>query len=306
MRVFLYPLWRKQYFFHEDAFKHKELIGIYQPYRTLLKYIYSVWKNFAPIRYLFSQNINASIVEAELMDALPELKDATWVVDFGRKSLHRKVTGIIISNRNGTISKIFFKVGFTAYAHRAVKKEAEFYKLCEHLEITPVLYDCRITDRFMCYTSEYIEANKLDDPSLDETIIKLIKRISTLTITKATVFSNASHLKLSFAHGDMCPWNILKSKHDGKFRVIDWEFAGMYPIGFDLLTYIFQVKFLIDRKQDAKNIFEGNKAIIEKFYKDCGIDNWVAYLREYVNICEERQKGSYLETRFKELKQLLA
>ncbi len=40
--------------------------------------------------------------------------------------------------------------------------------------------------------------------------------------------------KMSFAHGDFIPRNMLNCA--GRIALVDWEFAGWYPIGFDLAT----------------------------------------------------------------------
>jgi hypothetical protein len=39
-------------------------------------------------------------------------------------------------------------------------------------------------------------------------------------------------VRWSFAHGDLSPRNILK-RPDGSVVVIDWERAGLYPVGYD-------------------------------------------------------------------------
>lgn len=306
MKTFYYPFWRKQYFFHEDSLRYKELISIYQPYKWLLKCVYFLWRNIIAIRYAFSIKIRDSYVEKNIISAIPDLRDSVWVIDIGRKSLHRKVSGIMIKEQNGSICKTFFKVGNTSYAKHAVEKEAGFYKKFSHLGIVPKLITFKSCNKLTYYTAEYIDAKKLTYILLDENITDLIIKISELPIDEMHNYSKSKNLKLCFSHGDMCPWNILRMNNSNSLLVVDWEFAGIYPLGFDFLTYIFQATFLLERHLSARFILQRNKLVIDNFYKKFGIIEINTYLNEFALICSERQRGTYLEKRFAELLNLIS
>lgn len=46
-------------------------------------------------------------------------------------------------------------------------------------------------------------------------------------------FAGSAPLKWGFAHGDITARNVLKDA-DGHLSLIDWEWAGLYPIGYEL------------------------------------------------------------------------
>ena len=60
--------------------------------------------------------------------------------------------------------------------------------------------------------------------------LKLAHRLGLLD-TDALIVLARKHNKLRFAHGDLTARNVLR--HDDGLAIIDWEWAGLYPVGYD-------------------------------------------------------------------------
>ena len=75
--------------------------------------------------------------------------------------------------------------------------------------------------------------------------------------------------------------------------VFDWEMAGMYTLGYDLFTYIFQTCFLLDSENQIKNIIVKNIKPIEYYFSHFNLKNWKPYLIAFAEhkVSLERSKG---------------
>ncbi|MFA5299572.1 MAG: phosphotransferase, partial [Lutibacter sp.] len=89
-------------------------------------------------------------------------------------------------------------------------------------------------------------------------------------------------LESSFAHGDFCPWNLMTS--NDQILIYDWEFAGDYPLGYDLFTFIFQTNFLLKPKKNIEAIIIENEHSILSYFKSKNSLDWKSYLIEFAKL----------------------
>lgn len=67
--------------------------------------------------------------------------------------------------------------------------------------------------------------------------LRRVEAARTLTPAQADAFrriANADAPRLVFAHGDVTARNVMRRHADGAFVLIDWEWAGAYPAGWEL------------------------------------------------------------------------
>ena len=77
---------------------------------------------------------------------------------------------------------------------------------------------------------------------------------------------------------------------NGTIRLIDWEMAQSFPLGYDLFTYIFQTNFILNPNKDILNLIQENKVLINKYFKEFKVDNWNIYLLKYCELKIEMEK----------------
>ncbi len=128
--------------------------------------------------------------------------------------------------------------------------------------------------------TEYFEGDKYKTTELDDDILKTILLISKINVNDVNTYGKNDSIKC-FNHGDFCPWNLLIDHNN--IKIIDWEMAGYYPLGYDLFTFIFQTNFLLSSKTIHK-ILNSNKKYIIEYFKIYDIINWKPYLKEFASI----------------------
>lgn len=67
--------------------------------------------------------------------------------------------------------------------------------------------------------------------------LDLAERHGLLTATEADALrtiARSVHRRRRFAHGDITPRNVLRDRETGELVLIDWEWAGLYPEGYEL------------------------------------------------------------------------
>jgi hypothetical protein len=86
--------------------------------------------------------------------------------------------------------------------------------------------------------------------------------------------------------------------------LIDWEMAGLNPLGYDLFTFIFQTSFLLKPKLKINKIIYKNTIHINKYFNHFQIKDWKKYLIKFAKIKVEEEKeksNSLLLLRYEEL-----
>ncbi len=304
MKAFVYPLWRNQYYFHPDSTANPQFLAFYHPYSWKLQTFYELWKNASLVRLLRTMDTGSSDEFNTILKAIPDLENAVWVIDTGRHSVHRKVSGIYCGDRDADATMRFFKLGFTRYSKDAVAREASFYKSVSHSGLTPAVFATMNEPDYTAYVGEYISGRKLEHFEITKKITSTIEMLSEMRFSGVINYNVNASLMVSFAHGDFCPWNILVTD-DGEYKIIDWEFAGVYPRGFDFLTFKIQVPFLMERRKSVAQIWMSARSEVKRYFEHYAIENWMDYVREFANICATRQNGGYLGKRYLELKHWL-
>ncbi|MFT3752808.1 MAG: aminoglycoside phosphotransferase family protein [Paludibacter sp.] len=115
---------------------------------------------------------------------------------------------------------------------------------------------------------------------MDDKILTILFSLSNQQVKSSKVYN--SSVRTCFAHGDFCPWNMLDNQ--GRISVFDWELAGVYPLGYDLFTCIFQYECLINKNIKFDLIVTENSELIQKYFRHFEIDNWIPYLHEFAKL----------------------
>ena len=115
--------------------------------------------------------------------------------------------------------------------------------------------------------------------------------------------NNSSAIRLSFAHGDFCPWNMMFQQN--MVLLYDWEMSKTYPIGCDLFTYIFQTAFLLSPTKKINEIVNENRNYIQKYFDYFTTEQIPIYLKlfieEKIKLEIIKDKNSSLLAQYKSL-----
>jgi hypothetical protein len=84
------------------------------------------------------------------------------------------------------------------------------------------------------------------------------------------------HRKLRFAHGDVTARNVLS--HDRELALIDWEWAGLYPQGYDAAF----LWFSLGEVEGARAHIEGSSNVDEKSFLLCALLIELWHLQWYI------------------------
>lgn len=157
----------------------------------------------------------------------------------GTEGKHQKiVVQAVCEDKN-----IYIKMG-NNNTKELIINESKVYKILNNLDL------CFITPTLLFEHSENgININALSEvkgnevtTQFNEDILRLYKEISNI---KYDLNQKNEIIELEFSHGDFAPWNI--KKYNDKFIVYDWEYAKMRFKGYDVIHYIFQVQYLLNK-----------------------------------------------------------
>jgi hypothetical protein len=279
MKTYHFPFWRKQFYFHLAAISDADLLAIYEPYSLVTKLIWKCWKRSSIIRK-YSASDTTEIVDTYniLKEIISDLDKFTWAINLGNKGLDQKITILL---RHKTLNENFFfvKVGKSTVSMSHISNEIAFLKenLIENL--TPTLYHFEQKEKYAFLITHAFAGKKIRNPNMSNPIFDIACSI----VNQKELYQNQENkLIYSFNHGDFCPWNVLEV--DNNLKVIDWEAAGFYPLGYDLFTYIFQTSFLLKPKIKPESILLQNKNWIDRFFSSYRVDNWHSYLSIFATI----------------------
>lgn len=261
-----FPPFKPQYFFPENFREYSIFLSFYKPYTLAGVLAWWTWRNFG-ILHSFC-NIK------DLGDYLPEKsirsvieRDAIMAFNLGTPGPEQKITAIGI---NGD-KRIFVKYAESNSAKVNVSNEGFILGQLGNFEFAPQLLERHSDGGQEVIVTTFLEGERLSAVCLNNSILSLLYKLRQISINTQRKFT--CNLINSFAHGDFCPWNLMRV--DGELKAFDWEMAGYYPLGYDLFTYIFQTSFLIHPKRKIENILEHNLHHIKSYF---GNKNWKEYL----------------------------
>jgi len=263
-----------QYFFPEGFQQHSIMLSFYMPYTLKGRLSLALFSNFSIYRNCFKLNdIDEYVPAAIIREAVGH--SALLAFNKGTEGPEQKTT--VIGYDSGEY--FFCKYAQNNVAKDNVKNEARALELVSNRVDTPGvlgLYEC---SEGVLLKTEVLRGVRLSDTRLSEQVVALIDSI--VDVKGLTEINDGSGLYYTYAHGDFCPWNIMKVEN--ALYVYDWELAGDKPLGYDLFTYIFQVSFLLSPNESISLIIEKNKQAITAFFSRYDL-SWQPYLLGFAEI----------------------
>jgi hypothetical protein len=283
---FIHPF-KPQYFFPRGFKKHALFLNFFIPYSLMGKISWLLFFRIGMYRTIFSKkNIEKSIPESAIRRIVGN--EPLMAFNTGTEGPEQKITalGIKINNKN----EFFIKYGQTIIAKENVTNEHFILKQLSNLDFVPKVLDFYTDDTQVLLKTNVLKGERLSLSTLDHNIINQLITIANQKVE--TIKTTQSSLKTCFAHGDFCPWNMMKNHHN--ILIYDWEMAGNYTLGYDLFTFIFQTKFLLEPQKIITDILNENEELIEHYFSNFKIINWNDYLVAFTKdkITIETSKGT--------------
>lgn len=258
---------------------------LYNPHSKILSLIFSLWKKNKFFRDLFiCKYADLPKNLAESLSYLNKYGDDFQAL-IGTKGIEQKNSFLIYKNNKPVI---FAKSGTSEKSNYLIDKEFNTLIHIQHLKETPKPLDLKIINGLNILITSIINGAQLKKIELDDKVFDFILSIKEIKSPKII-----NELIYVFSHGDCCPWNYLYNEESDIF-LIDWEFGGYYPLGYDLLTFIFRTNFLLKPKVNIEQLLIFNNEKIKKYYFKCGIYEYDKYLLEIIEIQLEivKNKGN--------------
>ncbi len=292
--ICFHPL-KLQYFFPERFSHFPSFLSFYKPYTFAGQFAWWLWRRSGLLRnFCRVEDIEKYVPEKIIRNILGE--DTLLSFNLGTPGPEQKITVLGIDNGR----KFFMKFAESSTARVNVKNEGNILEQLRHLDFVPQILQRQSGENFEALTTSLFEGERYPAAPLNEEIFALLLQLRKIKIDAPV--HHADNLHSSFAHGDFCPWNLIKS--DSRIKAFDWEMAGIYPEGYDLFYYIFQTSFLLTPKKIIPKIIYENRFFIDYFFAELSIDNWQPYLKEFARIkidFENKKRHQILAPRYSEL-----
>ena len=296
MKYFFIHPFKPQYFFPKGFKKHKVFISFFKPYSSIGKISWALFRNFAVYRILFRKtNIEVFIPE----NAIRKIIGAESLMTFntGTPGPEQKITGL-----GWDKNKYFFiKYAQTPLAIKNVVNEHQILHQLSGLDFVPQIQNFFQDKNQVLLKTDMLIGTRLGNFPLNEIILNCLYTFAEQSITSKNNYTTS--VKTIFAHGDFCPWNMMEQ--NGKVLLFDWEMGGNYPIGYDLFTFLFQTKFLLEPKKPIQAILLENKDIIDRYFDYFKVSAWTNYLVAFSRIKVDLEKKKGIKGMFSQYKNLL-
>ncbi len=279
MRYYYFNPFTKQYYFPEDYQKYPLFATFYQPYKMSAKLLLRLWQSLRFFRYLFSTSIPEKFLPlGQIGEFVPS--NSILAFNLGSAGVEKKIT--VLGIDPVTSATFFIKYATKEVASLNVYNEGVVLEQIAHLSFVPRLeLNVRREGRFALIMTSVLAGERINYLRLDEKILAILFSLSNQQVTSNRIY-RSENLQSCFAHGDFCAWNMLE--HHGRINIFDWELAGVYPLGYDLFTCIFQYECLINSNVKFDHIISENSEFIRKYFMHFDIDNWIPYLYEFAAI----------------------
>lgn len=284
MKYFYIHPFKPQYFFPQGFKQYDFFLTFFSPYSKVGQISWYLFTRFSMYRILFAKkNIETFIPEKNIRKIIGE--DPIMAFNTGTIGPEQKITALGVSNQKS----FFIKYGQTKIAIANVTNEYNTLKQIAHLDKVPKVLDFYSDNNQVLLKTNVLEGKRLNYKPIDKSIIN---QLILLSKQKVDCFKTTSSNLLScFSHGDFCPWNMMAN--NGDILLFDWEMAGSYTLGYDLFTYIFQTRFLLNPETSIRNVVVENIKAIEYYFSHFNIIDWKPYLRAFTDdkISLEKLKG---------------
>lgn len=285
-----YPPKNPQFFFPKREFNSYK--KYYTPFSLKSKVFWFLYCNSNILRSFFIIKEDDIPLPISEIKKIAVFKNATYFYNIGTEGIEQKAT-IVVSNKT---QNRFIKFAQKEKAKELVQNESKilfFLKEKAELNSAKILYS-HSSNPTSYIVTELIDGEKVKFTNINQQILLLLLQISKLEQTNID-------LKYVFSHGDFCPWNMLLNKHQ-EIVLIDWEMAGLKPLGYDLFTFIFQINFLLKPKLKVDKILQENCIHINEYFSNFQIKDWNEYLIKFAEIKIEKEKSNpLLLLKYKEL-----
>lgn len=289
----------KQYFFPSKFKSYEVFKSFYKVYTLGGGILWYIWYKVPLVRSFFQiKDLSKYIPDFILNRYFAD--DTILAFNRGSKGLEQKLTIIGLNKSSG--QDFFIKYGESEIACKNINNEAEILTKIRSLDFVPQLLNVSIGSGYALIETSIIKGDRYNNTVFNRELKDILFRISEIKIGKYE--DNYFNVKQIFAHGDFCPWNLMIYRE--KIYVFDWELAGLYPVGYDLFTYIFQTSFLLTPSISVKKLIEENSIHIDDYFKNMDIDNWKPYLVSFANIkfkSESLKNDKHLIYHYKLLKE---
>ncbi|HLP04292.1 MAG TPA: phosphotransferase [Paludibacter sp.] len=300
MRYYYFNPVSKQYFFPDGFNKYPVFATFYKPYRFITKAIWKLWRTSHFFRNLFhTDEIGKYIPIENIQEHLPG--DSIMAFHIGGAGSRNKINVLSVDAHTREIH--FTKYATTPEVSISVLNEGFILEQLKHLPFVPQLQlHAGENDSCAFIRTTVFEGRKMKYVPGDKQVTNILETLSGQNI-KCRI-NYRSGLKTCFAHGDFCPWNMFYCNK--VVKIFDWEMAGMYPLGYDLFTYIFQYEFLVNRRWRFDEILEENNAFFQEYFSYHGVVDWLPFLREFTEIrykLESEKRTESLVKAYRKLKE---
>ena len=273
------------------------LLSFYKPFTTAGYLVWWFWRHSRLFRHFcMVKDIEKYVPRGTIMSIVGE--NALLAYNLGTPGPEQKITALGVKDGQ----KVFVKFAGSATAKMNIINEGNILKQLSQLDYVPEVIHMYSGNNFETLLTSVFEGERYSATPVNEKILALLFQLRQIKIDAHV--HHLGNFKNSFAHGDFCPWNLMKS--NDYLRVFDWEMAGLYPEGYDLFTFIFQTSFLLSPGRSIKSILTRNDKNICYFFSNIDILNWNPYLKEFANLKLQNatNKGeNLLAARFSELVQ---
>jgi len=295
---FFFNPFSKQYFFPKGFLNYKLFSNFYQPYTLKGKMLWKLWSKSRLLRWVcLEKHPEEMLPILNLQKYLP----ATSLLAFNRGTLGPEQKTTVLGVDQETGEQFFIKYAETEISQKNVKNEGLILKQLIALDYVPQLKKFVNTEEYLFIQTSVLTGEKVVSQNINQQLLMILTQLHQLKVESNN--QQDTKLKVSFAHGDFCPWNMMLK--ESKLLLYDWEMAGYYPVGYDLFTYIFQTAFLLFPASDIQEIIKRNNELIVTFFKLIELNDWKKYLLEFVEVklkIETSKNNKHLTNQYYQLK----
>lgn len=282
--VSYFPTFERKFYFSNSINGKLLLKQFYQPYSFLTSTFCLLWYRLPFLTKIFTTTIDNLPLHINTMQSILGWENIDFVLS-GGAGFEKKITGFCINI--DTRQKVFFKYGSTACAIELVKNEIKVLSSLSLPFAPKLLYNGIELNKNSWFVTETFDGVKYNKKKVSEAILDLL-----LSINKE-VYSLGENvdreLVYMFSHGDFCPWNLVINKKN-IIKVIDWEMAGIYPLGYDLFTFVFQTSFLLSPNKKSAILIKENTKWFIQYFNHHGVNDYLPYLKEFTQIKLKREQ----------------
>lgn len=287
MKYYYFNPFSKQYYFPACYKQYSLFKSFYHPYTFKGRIMWFVWNCISFFSSFFSvKGIECFFPIENIIKHISS--DSILAFNLGTPGVEQKISILGVEKNSG--NEFFMKYACTKIACENVNNEAKVLSQLGELKFVPKILKYIDTSDYVFIKTDVFKGDRLSGYKFDKILLDKLLLLSEQVVVSDKDYSLS--LKSGFAHGDFCPWNMMFV--DGDIYLYDWEFAGNYPLGYDLFTYIFQPAYLLHNNINFDMILNDNIKLLGSYFNTYDIKEWESYLSEFaeVKISIESQKGN--------------